>query len=263
MQYANLTFKNNRYRSQFIATENYFEYNLYPYCLFQFVTMGNITASPTHYSVNVIDNFYSLHKLSKRMQNQMCLFPFYHFTRHCKWIPTAVFYDQNPKIIYQQIITTNNQNFTYHKICHCTQNGSNNCSVDTLGPVYSGQILQVDLCTPCNDEPSTLYAEVNSMHLPDTSCKVGSQTETMKTISNYSKMLSFTIVSDATDVCELILIAASSYTESISEAFYVQLLTCPLGFTLQNGVCDCYPILSPYIDKCYIDYSAALWCFCY
>ena len=256
MQYANLTFRNNRYRGQFIATENYFQYNLYPYCLFQFVTMKNITASPTHYSVNVIDNFYSLHKLSKRMQNQMCLFPFYHFTRHCKWIPTAVFYDQNPKIIYQQIITTNNQNFTYHKICHCIQNGSNNCSVDTLGPVYPGQILQVDLCTPCNDEPSTLYAEVNSMHLPDTACKVGPQTETMKTISNYSKMFSFTIVSDATDVCELILIADSSYTESISEAFYVQLLTCPLGFTLQHGVCDCDPILSPYIDKCYIDYSA-------
>ena len=60
-------------------------------------------------------------------------------------------------------------------------------------------------------------------------------------------------------VCELILIAASSYTKSISEAFYVQLLTCPLGFTLvsyvaieltenlnymTHNVCNCKPLTS-------------------
>ena len=256
MQFANLTFNNNRYHGQFITTKNDYEYNLYPYCLFQFVTMRNTTVSPTHYSVNIIDNFYTHCKLSHIMKSQMCSFSFYHFTPHCKWIPTAAFHDYSPNIIYQQIIKMNNQNFTYHKICHCTQNGSNNCSVDTLGSVYPGQILQVELCTPCNDEPSTLYAEVNSIHLPDTACKVGLQTETIKTINNYSKMFSFTILSNATNVCELILIATSSYAESISEAFYVQLLTCPLGFTLQNGACDCDPILSPYVDKCYIDYSA-------
>ena len=186
MQYANLTFNNNRYHVELITAKNDYEYNLYPYCLFQFVTMRNTTVSPTHYSVNFIDNFYYNYKLSHSVQNQMCLFYFYHFTPHCKWIPTSVFYDQNPKIIYQQIIKINNQNFTYHKICHCTQNGGNNCSVDTLGPVYPGQILQVYLYTPCNDEPSTLYAEVNSIHLPDTACKIGPQTEIIKTISNYS-----------------------------------------------------------------------------
>ena len=228
-----------------------------PPCTFQFVTLRNTTTvSPAHYSVNIIDNFYNVQKLYKNTPKEMCLLNFYHFTPHCKWIPTAVFHGYNPKNIYQKIIKSNNQNFTYHKICHCTKSGIKDCSVDTLGPVYPGQTLQVELCTPCNHEPSTLYAEVNSINLPTSACKIAPQTETINTISNYSKSINFTIVSEATNVCELFLIAATSDTQSIPEAFYVQLLMCPVGFTLQSGVCDCDLILSSYIDKCYIDISA-------
>ena len=117
-------------------------------------------------------------------------------------------------------------------------------------------MLQVELCTPFNNKPSTLYAEVNSIHLPASACKVAPQTEIIYTISKYSKNFTFIIVSEATEVCELFLIAASSDTQTIAEAFYVQLLTCPVGFTLQSGVCDCDPVLSSYIDECYIDYPA-------
>ena len=127
-------------------------------------------------------------------------------------------------------------------------------SIDTLGPVYPGQTLQLELCTPCNDEPSILYAEVSSIHLPNSTCKVASQTET-NVIHNYSKPANFTIVSEATNVCKLFL-ATSSHLYHINEAFYVKLLSCPVGFTLQSGVCDCDPVFSTYTDKCYIDYSA-------
>ena len=37
---------------------------------------------------------------------------------------------------------------------------------------------------------------------------------------------------------------------------YVHLLPCPVGFTLQDGKCDCDPILPAIIDECYIDHSA-------
>ena len=253
LQYTSITLVENIYSKELIEIKDNL---LYPFCVFQFTTLTDMTnASPTNYSINILDNVYYNRKVPTDDGN--CSFPFYSFTTHCKWIPTAVFYDQNPKIIYQQIIKMNNQNFTYHKICHCTQNGSNNCSVDTLGPVYPGQILQVDLCTPCNDEPSTLYAEVNSIHLPDTACKVAPQTDKANIISNYSKQFNFTIISEATNSCELFL-TASSYLHSINEVFYVQLLPCPIGFTLQSGACDCDPILSPYIDECNIDYSAVI-----
>ena len=38
--------------------------------------------------------------------------------------------------------------------------------------------------------------------------------------------------------------------------FDVQLLPCPIGFTLQNGECDCDPLLPTDIVTCYIDQSA-------
>ena len=41
-----------------------------------------------------------------------------------------------------------------------------------------------------------------------------------------------------------------------SDVFYVQLMPCPVGFTLQNGKCDCDHLLPPNIETCYIDLSA-------
>ena len=252
MENANITLLRNRYKFRLIIID-YPEYNINPQCLFQFVTMTNTTAvSPAKYSVNIVDNIC----IPKHLKEPYaCVFPLYPFTPHCKWIPTAAFHGYSPKVIYQQIIKADRPKFTY-KICHCTHNGIKNCSVDTLGPVYPGQMLQVELCTPFNDKPSTLYAEVNSVYLPISACKVAPQTEIIYTVSKYCKNFTFIVVSEAKDVCELFLIAASSDTQTIAEAFYVQLLTCPIGFKLQSGVCDCDPVLSSHIDECYIDYSA-------
>ena len=256
IEYANITLLINRYQFTLI-TFVYAEYNLNPPCLFQFVTLANLkTTFSSHYSIYIINNSFATPGVIRNIAKEICSYMFYQFTPHCKWIPTAAFHDYSPKVIYQQIIKSNNQIFTHHKICHCPQNEIINCSVDTFGPVYPGQILQVELCTPCNDKPSTLYAEVNSIHLPTTACKVAPQTEVINTISNYSKNITFTIVSEGTNECELFVTAASSDAVSMTEAFYVQLRGCPVGFTLQSGICDCDPILSSYIETCYIDYSA-------
>ena len=184
-----------------------------------------------------------------------CLLPHYHFTPHCQWIQGAAFYNHNPGFIYHHIFKTDEENSMHHKICHCFQNGSNNCSIDTLGPVYPGQTLQAPLCTPCNDKLLVLYAEINSIYLPHTACKVVTQNNNINTISNYSSQVNFTILSEADNMCELFL-TASSYSYNINEAFYVQLLPCPLGFTLQSGVCDCDPSFSLYTDACFIDSSS-------
>ena len=264
MEYSNITLFKNNYRNKLIEAEHDNEYKLYPVCIFQFVTLKNTTnISPTLYSVNIIDNLYFIGKQSGIKKDQLvanterkkkCSFPLYHFTPHCQWIPNAAFHDYNPRVVYQQIVNTLGQNLTYHEICHCPPNKISNCSVDTLGPVYPGQTLQLELCTPCNHEPSILYAEVSSMHLPNSTCKVASQTAT-NVIHNYSTPVSFTIVSEATNICELFL-ATSSHSYYINEAFYVELLSCPVGFTLQSGICDCDPVYSTYTDKCYIDHSA-------
>ena len=53
-------------------------------------------------------------------------------------------------------------------------------------------------------------------------------------------------------MCELYL----TIQPFVRDSFYVQLLPCPLGFTLQNERCDCDPFLPPDIDTCFIDLSA-------
>ena len=256
MEYTNITLLKNKHLNKLIETEYDHEYKLYPLCIFQFETLKSTsTVSPTLYSINIIDNLYIVHyPLTKLEEKKKCSFPLYYFAPHCQWLPNAAFHHYSPKVVYQQIIKIRGQNLTYHKICHCPQNGSYNCNVDTLGPVYPGQVLQIELCTPCNVGPAVLYAEVSSVHLPNSACKVASYTE-VNVIYNYSKPVNFTIVSEATNTCELFL-ATSSSSHYISEAFYVQLLSCPVGFTLQNGVCNCDPIFSTYTVECYIDDSA-------
>ena len=71
MEYSNITLFNNRYKDQLITVENDY---LYPLCLFQFMKSRNtaVTASPMHYSVNVLDNSY--YRLSQSIQILMCLF---------------------------------------------------------------------------------------------------------------------------------------------------------------------------------------------
>ena len=252
-EYTTITFLDNRFKKTLLQID--YKYDLSPICPFQFISSRNLkTVALTHYHIKIIDNFYTSHNLN--VIKEICVFTLYHFTHICNWIPSAAFHEYNPKDIYQQVIKAGNQNITYHKICYCPQNGTIDCSVDSLGRVYPGQILQIELCTPCNDKPSTLYAEVNSIHLPTTACKVASETEVLNKVSNYSKNVTFTIVSEATNKCELFLTAASLLAKSITEAFYVQLKSCPIGFTLQSGICDCDPVLSYYIDTCYIDLAA-------
>ena len=60
-------------------------------------------------------------------------------------------------------------------------------------------------------------------------------------------------------MCEIFL-TVSPHLYQVYEAFYVQLLPCPIGFVLQNGICDCDPILLNrnyiHIESCYINQSA-------
>ena len=55
-------------------------------------------------------------------------------------------------------------------------------------------------------------------------------------------------------MCELFL-TIFPLLHQLHEVFYVNLLPCPIGFTLQNGICDCDPLLPPDINTCYIEQS--------
>ena len=118
-------------------------------------------------------------------------------------------------------------------------------------------MLQVNFCNPDANRDYIVYAETHAASLPKSACKIAHQSELINTVSNYSEMLNFTIIS-SNKVCELFL-TEHKFTQiefSSRTGFYVQLSPCPVGFTLQNGKCDCDPFLPPDIDTCYIDLSA-------
>ena len=239
-EYAYITITQNTYTDSLITVENYPAYNNpYPFCLFQYIALHNTsTVLPLHYNIIISDIV--LHN---------CEMSFYHFISHCKWIPTAVFYGQNPGDINQQIIQLD-YIFKHSTIFYCLD-----FNTSTLGPVYPGQKLQVVLCMPCSKNYSVLYAETHNTLLPQSACKIAHQSELVNFIANNSVTVSYTIFSEVNSSCELFL-TASPFLYYIYEVFDVQLLPCPVGFTLQNGVCDCDPLLPTDIDACYIDQAA-------
>ena len=272
MECTNISFLKNGCENNVILVEGSNEYyQPYPLCLFQYITMNVSIVTKdlvAHYAIifkynykshkfNHIINLNNSRSLSK---SNYCAVSFCRLISRCKWLPSAAFHDytdHSPKAVNDKIIQNDDQNCDYHKhICYCDKKP--NCGIDILGAVYPGQTLQTNLCNMCsNDDSTVLYAEVHNINLPSSSCKIVHQSQLVNVIDDYSTTVNYTIASNITNGgrCELFL-TASPFLNKVYDTFYVQLLPCPVGFTLQHEICDCDPILLNYIDKCYIDHSA-------
>ena len=82
------------------------------------------------------------------------------------------------------------------------------CAIDTMGPVYPGQILQVKLFPPCLGSLAihpVVFAETRNNHPPSTACKIAHQTELLYVFTDFAATINYTIVSNNTDMCELFL----------------------------------------------------------
>ena len=206
MQHANITFASNQYLHDLIEFGSNMKHNNpYPFCVFQYIVRkGNLsTVTPEDYTVIFNKN---VQKALHSVPNE-CMLTFVHFTSHCKWLPTSAFYSysHNPGVINQQIIQIDKEincnNHTF--VCMSNLQSHHDCGIDTLGTVYPEQKLQVTLFTPCSDSTSVVFAETHNKLLPSTACKIAHQTELLYSINNYSRIITYTIVSNNTDVCEL------------------------------------------------------------
>ena len=251
MEYTNIVFANNVCTYEVILLDQRKQLkNLYPHCLFQYGATDKTTAVlPDYYSIRFTDNVI-YHNIDEKNREEIS-----EFLSHCKWLSTATFHGFHAGVINQQIILINKQHWYHHKkICHCPQDDYSNCSIDLLGPVYPGQMLRLKLCIPKAKDNYNVYVETHAKSLPSSACRIANQAELTHTMGNSSKTVNFTIVSDSYKECELFL-TARPHVPSFYDAFLVQLLPCPVGFTFNNGICDCDPFLPSDITKCYIDDS--------
>ena len=221
-----------------------------PYCLFQYFSPIRNEFRDFRVEFQILQNKNSKTKISEINR----------LTTHCKWVPGAAFYNIDPLVVNCKIInfgynSTLYQLGTHTTVCYCPSSSHYNCSADQLGPVYPGENLTVDLCLPNNEEEfGILYAETYNDNLPKSACKLRDY-GSIKHIFHRgrSKRVHFTIATDLKQPtgCELFLTAQPNLYTAY-EVFFVHLLSCPLGFSLQHGICDCDPDLRKYIDDCII-----------
>ena len=249
MGYSAIIFESNNYVNLItVETDNL----LYPYCLFQYIVPIVKQVPVQHYF-----KLYSIKVISENVTFKSYL---NYYTSHCRWLDNAVFNGHDPGTINNIIIQINNNESvlnTHLNLCYCSQNGTNNCSTDMLGQVYPGQLLQANLCAQFTVEKgsSLMYAETHNFIIQDITCKIANDFEHTAEVGKKHKTVDFTIHSNRTGKCSLFLTAQPDLYKYY-DVFHVQLLPCPIGFTLLNGICDCDPYLvnsDLQINPCYIN----------
>ena len=254
-EHANITFVQNVFE-QTISVQDNEDDAINPLCLFQYMSAENTNnVSPSHFCIIFINN-----RHMSNAPDSIGNFFLNYYTSHCRWLPFAAFHVYHPKEINQQIIKIYDQGLKLHShttICYCSQFSEHNCTHDTLGPIHPGQRLQVGLSVPYNNETSIVYAETHSASLPNSACKIAHQSELVNTLTKQCKVVNFTIVSTINEECELFLTAQPDLNKRY-DVFHINLLPCPVGFVLINGICECDPILNNNhlsIKMCHIDDS--------
>ena len=234
MENTNIEFINNSYHYQAIQLQ--LENNTpYPFCIFQY---GTVTLKNMLDTLNLLKNYsviFHSGSLSTRHDNESVKFLIDDYAFHCKWLPKAVFHGYHPADINKQIIQTDDEQMYQHtSVCYCFMNNTFDCSLDLLGPVFPGQVLQVDLRVPHgydSNKTFILFVEIFNTLLPSLACKVARPNEMLNTISSSSKTCNFTIISESENECDLFLTAEPNLHKRY-DVFYVQLLPCPFEFTL-------------------------------
>ena len=261
MEYTDVRIYKNSYHVELIFTYIQLDFvKLNPFCLFQYVTNGS-TFSPAHYNIVIKENLdRSLYGLPINLWIHIVppnkIYSYLQLTSHCKWLHATRLTGYHSKEINKEIIETDLKLYNHNFICYCHENGTSDCTIDKLGPLYPGQTLHVKLSVLHRRNISVLYTETNNPQLPSSTCKIAHKTEVIHLISAECDLVNFTIASESKGECELFL-TAQPHLHKYYDAFYVTLFPCPMGFTLQNGICECDPLLldCTNIYKCNIDES--------
>ena len=180
------------------------------------------------------------------MISKIDIFPY--VSNNCTWLKGSIFEKMivNVSTVYRKIVKCNNtfvdkcniRRSIPLSVCPCLNNTNYNCSVAHVYTIFPGQVLHINMIVPrigwSNIHSTTLVA-ANTI---DDDCSIvdGSQLSQTHFNNGYNRY-SYTIWPNSESVTECKLFVGLS---EMPEMFYVQIKSCPMGFTLNTNMKACY-----------------------
>ena len=243
---------------------------LKPVCVFQFISNQRLEEHISEnisqiYKINMIDNVYYAPKYL--VQESI---PYYD---DCIWLKDTAFSSIKPSLVLSKVLrrTVIYANKTIEDrlltICPCINTSVCNCSQRYLGTVSPGQTLTTKLkLTVVQPFETTFITSFSRTEKIAHACHLLNAFEIeQEHKSNQCVAHNYTIWSPLSQ-CELYL----TPDEGLTETLYIKLTACPAGFVLcrQKGVCNCDPLLDPYVTSCNLNEETVLrsansWLFAY
>ena len=211
-----------------------------PLCYFQFPSLQTKYINST--KIDIVDNMYTAPKKLSSHDN---------YFRNCKWISIAGDSYSSPENVFAKVLNMTNVRIDKKgiglipsSICRCENLTKYDCtSHDELGQVFPGNVLMIKLIIPrlsLSSSKTSVMLLYDTTHLPSNGCKISKASEMLQMHTTTGcNQYNYTVWSDKTE-CELHLSA-----EGMPEIFYVKLLPCPVGFSLQDHLqrCHCDSVL--------------------
>jgi len=246
-EYSKITITHNTVFNVLSQSEVYDEH-YQQICYFQFFSRNGSLDELINqnknlsYEIVMLDNIYTapLHML-----NISSTFP-----NDCTWLAGTAFNEAKSSDVYNRTVNRTikgidkrNIGIIPSSICHCVNSTKYECTSHELGTIYPGQNISTKLIIPRLISISQNYIILTALNknLPPYGCEIIRINEISQThFKSDCNKYNYTIWSDK-DTCEIYL----SSTDSM-EIFYVNLLPCPLGFSLQKDKqgCACDIILN-------------------
>ena len=238
-------------------------------CFFQYISqrgnLDNEISYDQHLNFSVeIDNF---------MQNRYLL-------NHCRWLPGSAFTAAKPLDVNKRFI--NNFQLPPKVVCVCSNGGKQDCYVDTLATAYPGQLITVMLsvnksairssketevrsglfaATSTIENVTKVTVKMNDNEVSPTACRLGNllSEATQMVYDDQCTTVYYTIVHSTMSYlkwCELFV----TVDPNNFEGYYINILSCPVGFVQENEVCICDPILTSalQVTECDINHQTIL-----
>ena len=186
---------------------------------------------------------------------------------NCKWDPNSMYYGSNPLKVFEQNIQFIVEGNSIHifdtgLLCLCPNRTQPNCFTNTLGQLYPGQSMEFYAALNpklTNQSSVPISVKVYDEDLQHSLCIVKSMSEAEQIVNNTCTKLAYNIFSENQPQCKLILY---NIEYKFPTVYYVNLLDCPAGFTLDDiaNQCDCDQKLTSFgiVEECDIDNQTIL-----